>query len=189
MISSDGYALKSLWSQFPCLELRDGLLVRRVENADKDTDVIYQALVPRNIRRTILNCCHDIKTSGHLGVSKTISRVKQKFYWPGLQSDVRSYIAGCEACSKGKGPIPTKRAPMQIVRSGNPMERIAIDILGELPQTAKGNKYILVVSDYFTKWTEALPLPNIGACTVAKILVDEVLCRFGIPQTIPRSPV
>ena len=183
-ISSYGYALKSLWSQFPCLELRDGLLVRRVENVDKDTDVIYQALVPRNIRRTILNCCHDIKTSGHLGVSKTISRVKQKFYWPGLQSDVRSYIAGCEACSKRKGPIPIKRAPMQIVRSGYPMERIAIDILGELPQTAKGNKYILVVSDYFTKWTEALPLPNIEACTVAKILVDEILCRFGIPQKI-----
>ena len=158
-ISSGGYALKSLWSQLPCLDLRDGLLVRRVENADKDTDVIYQALVPRNIRRTILNCCHDIKTAGHLGVSKTISGVNQTFYWPGLQSDVRSYIAGCEACSKRKGPIPTKRAPMQIVRSGYPMERIAIDILGELPQTSKGNKYILVVSDYFTKWTEALPLP------------------------------
>lgn len=73
---------------------------------------------------------------------------------------------------------------MQIVRSWYPMERIAINILGELPQTAKGNEYILVISDYFTKWTEALPLPNKEACTVAKILVDEVLCRFGIPQTI-----
>ena len=73
---------------------------------------------------------------------------------------------------------------MQIVRSGYPMERIAIDILGELPQTNKGNKYILVVSDYFTKWTEALPMPNMEACTVAKILVEEVLCRLGKPQKI-----
>ena len=181
-IFSEGYVLKSLWSQFPCLELRDGLLVRRLEYTDHDT-VTYQALVPRKMRRIILNGCHDLKT-GHLGVSKTISKAKQKCYWPGLQADVRRYVAGCEACSKRKGPIPTKRAPMQIVRSGYPMERIAIDILGELPLTEKGNKYIVVISDYFTKWAEALPMPNMGACTVAKILVEEVLCRFGIPQTI-----
>ena len=73
---------------------------------------------------------------------------------------------------------------MQIVRSGYPMERIAIDILGELPQTTKGNKYILVVSDYFTKWTEVLPMPNMEACTVAKLLVEELFSRFGISQMI-----
>ncbi len=182
-IASESYTLKSLWTQFPCLELRDGLLVRRLDNVDINT-VTHQAIVPSKTRRIILNCCHDIKTSGHLGVSKTISKVKQKFYWPGLQTDVRSYVAGCETCSKRKGPIPRKRAPMQIVRSGYPFERIAIDILGPLPQTAKGNKYVVVISDYFTKWTEALPLSNMEACTVAKVLVDEVLCRFGIPQTI-----
>ena len=182
-ISSEGYALKSLWAQFPCLELRDDLLVRRVEDTDNDT-VTYQALVPRKARRSVLNYCHDLKTSGHLGVSKTVSRVRQKFYWPGLQADVRSYVAGCETCSKRKGPIPNKRAPMQIVRSGYPMERMAIDILGPLPETGKGNKYIVVVSDYFTKWTEALPMPNMEACTVAKLLVEEIFCRVGVPQIV-----
>ena len=102
------------------------------------------------------------------------------FYWPGLQSDVRSYVAGCETCTKRKDPNPTKRAPMQIFRSGFPMERLTIDILGELPMTPNGNKYILVISDYFTKWTEALPMPNMEACTVAKTLVENVLFRFGI---------
>lgn len=183
IIAAEGYTLKSLWHQFPCLELHDGLLVRRLEN-DDDGTITYQAIVPRDARRPILNACHDMKTSGHLGVSKTASKIKQKFYWPGLQADVRIYVAGCEACSKRKGPIPSKRAPMQIVRSGYPMERIAIDILGELPQTENGNKYIVVIADYFTKWTEALPIPNIEACTVAKVLVEEVLCRFGVPQTI-----
>ena len=183
-IAAEGYILKSLWNQFPCLELYDDLLVRRQENLDEDNVVTFQVIVPKKARRSILYACHDMQTSGHLGVTKTVSKIKQKFYWPGLQSDVRSYIAGCDACSKRKGPILSKRAPMQIVRSGFPMERIAIDILGELPETPRGNKYIVVIGDYFTKWTEALPIPNMEACTVTKVLVENVLCRFGIPQVI-----
>ena len=118
VIAAEGYILKSLWNQFQCLELHDDLLVRRQENLDEDNVVTFQVIVPKKARRSILYACHDMKTSGPLGVTKTVSKIKQKFYWPGLQSDVRSYIAGCDACSKRKGPIPLKRAPMQIVRSG-----------------------------------------------------------------------
>lgn len=81
-------------------------------------------------------------------------------------------------------PNKTKQAPMQIVRSGYLMERLAIDILGELPMTENGNRYILVISDYFTKWVECLPMRNIETCTVAKLLVEEVISRFGIPRQI-----
>ena len=64
------------------------------------------------------------------------------------------------------------------------MERIALYVLGPLPTTESGNKYILVIVDYFTKWVEAFPLPNQGAKTVADKLVNEVVCRFGIPLII-----
>ena len=64
------------------------------------------------------------------------------------------------------------------MRNGFPMERLAIDIVVELPLKHNGNKYILVISDYFTKWTEALDMPNMEACTVAKLIVENVLCRF-----------
>jgi len=181
-IASESYNLKSLWNQFQRFELKDDLLIRRWEEEDKT--VTQQVVVPRETRRTILGCCHDKRTAGHLGVRKTLRKIRQKFYWPGLQSDVRSYIAGCETCSKRKGPLQTKRAPMQIVRSGYPMERIGIDILGELPLTENGNKYVVVISDYFTKWTEALPMPNMEAVTVARLLVEQVVCRFGMPQII-----
>ena len=69
---------------------------------------------------------------------------------------------------------------MQIVHTGIPMERIAADIMGELPETENGNKYILVVSDYFTIWTESFAMPNMEARTVAKIIVEEVIVRFGV---------
>ena len=86
--------------------------------------------------------------------------------------------------SKRKGPNRTKRAPMQLVETGRPMERIATDILGELPETINGNRYILVVSDYYTKWTESYPMLNMEARTVAKIIVEEFIARFGVPYSI-----
>ena len=61
------------------------------------------------------------------------------------------------------------------------MERIAIDVLGPLPVSEDGNKYILIAMDYFTKWPEAYPLPNQEAVTVAKVLVEEFISRFGMP--------
>ena len=182
-ISSSSYFVKSLWSQWSRLQIKNDLLVRHWEVLG--TEIVYwQAMVPLGHRRAILKYAHDIKASGHLGINKTMSKIRQRYYWPGLQNDIKSYIAGCEKCSKRKDPIRTKQAPMQIVRSGYPFERIAIDILGEFPITEKGNKYILVIGDYFTKWTECFPMPNMEAVTVAKILVNEVIVRFGIPNQI-----
>ena len=182
-ISSKSYTVKSLWAQWNRLRIKDDLLCRIWESDDK-RDVSHQIVVPLTERRTILNYSHDAKVSGHLGVSKTISKIRQSYYWPGLQGDVRSYIAGCDICARRKSPVKTKRAPMQTVQVGYPMERIATDILGELPETKYGNKYILVVSDYFSKWTEAFPMPNMEAKTVASLIVNEVICRFGVPHII-----
>jgi hypothetical protein len=68
-----------------------------------------------------------------------------------------------------------------MVKSGVPVQRIATDILGELPETENGNKYILVISDYFTKWTEAFAMANMETGTVARIIVEEVVTRFVVP--------
>jgi hypothetical protein len=73
---------------------------------------------------------------------------------------------------------------MGTVITGNPLERIAIDIMGPLPETESGNKYIMVVGDYFTKWTEAYAIPDHTAETVALYLVTEFICRLGIPHQI-----
>ena len=67
---------------------------------------------------------------------------------------------------------------------GSPVERIALDVLGPLPLTESGNKYIVVIADHFTTWVEALPIPEQEASTIAELLIKEVICRFRVPQQI-----
>ena len=64
---------------------------------------------------------------------------------------------------------------------GAPSGRVAVDILGPLPESESGNKYLLLVADYFTKLAEAYALPNQEAITVAEVFVREYVCRFGVP--------
>ena len=64
---------------------------------------------------------------------------------------------------------------------GAPFERIAIDIAGPFPESDRGNRYLLVAMDYFTKWPEVYAIPNQEASTVADTLVTHFFCRFGVP--------
>jgi hypothetical protein len=73
---------------------------------------------------------------------------------------------------------------MQSIEVGQPMELWAMDVLGPLPMTARGNQYILVMSDHFTKWVEAVPMLNQRAETVAKAFVNEVVTRHGVPSKL-----
>ena len=181
--AGESYEVKALLGQWKNLELKDGLLVRKYRDSAMDS-VVRQAIVPQKERREVLNFSHDLQTSGHLGIKKTLSKVRKNYYWPVVEQDVKIYVSGCEICQKGKEPMPLKRAPMQVARSGYSMERIAVDILGELPNTERGNKYVLVVADYFTKWTKCYPMLNMEAATVAKLLVEELFTRFGVPDQI-----
>ncbi|CAG2213721.1 unnamed protein product [Mytilus edulis] len=158
------YVVKSLWSQWNVMKVQDGILFRE----DPETN-LKQVVIPMKERRKILEFAHDNKTAAHLGIKKTLARIKENFIGQVLER---------------KKPIPKRKAPMQVKESGYPMERIAMDILGELPASEKGNKYILVISDYYTKWTESHPMPNMEATTVANILMTEVISRFGVPTII-----
>ena len=178
-IQGHSYVVKSLWSQWDNLAIENGILVRALSDGN-----LKSVVVPFSERRKILQSCHNDRISGHLGIRNTLGRLKPRYYWPGMRKDVKIYIGGCEICNKRKMPLKHKRAPMKICKSGYPMERIAADILGELPTTNDGNKYILVISDYYTKWTEAHAMPNMEASTVAEIVVKEVFSRFGVPATI-----
>lgn len=85
---------------------------------------------------------------------------------------------------KCKGPGKVTKAPMKIYTVGYPLERIALDIMSGLPRSTSGNKHILVIGDYFTKWADAYPIKDMEAKTVAKVLVERFICPLGVPNEI-----
>jgi hypothetical protein len=173
---------KAYWTLWNVIELKDGVLMKKFED-DVTEDITWQILVPHATKEEILKVMHNTPTAGHLGENKTLESLKKRFYWFGMKEDVSSWIRSCGPCSMRKKSRNNKSA-MKQYNVGLPMERVALDILGPLPRTAKGNKYILVVADYFSKWTEMYAMPNQEAVTITKKFVEEFICRFGIPQEI-----
>ena len=176
-------AVRSLWSQWDQLEQRDGVLYRHWES-DNGSQKSTQLVLPRSLVPDALRALHDAPTAGHLGITKTLNKVQARFYWHGWRADVEDWCRQCSTCATGKSSKRSGRAPLVINRAGYPLERMAVDVLGPFPATETGNKYVLVVGDYFTKWTEAYAVPNQEAKTLARKIVDEFVCRFGAPEIL-----
>jgi hypothetical protein len=132
----------------------------------------------------VLTQLHNSVTGGHLGIKKTLSKVRERFSWFKQRQDVENWCRHCDICASKKRPNKKPRAPLQQYNVGAPLERIAVDILGPLPRTNKGNRYLLVVGDYFSKWSEAIPIRDQEAITVANKLVDRVISILGVPMEI-----
>jgi len=152
--------------------------------APDDSQTWLQLIVPRKLRQEILEALHDGPTGGHLGHEKTFSRTRERFYWPGYWTDVYNWCQACASCATRKSTTPSRRAPMGTITAGYPTQIMAVDLLGPLPESQHGNSYVMVVADYFTRWMEAIPLPNQEASTVADRLVDEVFMRFSPPEQL-----
>ena len=174
--------VQTLWTQRQQLVLRDGVLYREwLDIPGNRCDKKLQMLLPQKLIPDVLKSLHDHPTSAHLGVTKTLLKVRDRFYWPGQRRDVEDWCRTCQECSSRKSPSRHYRAKMSTDSTGNPLQRVAMDILGPLPVTERQNKYVLVISDYFTKWADALPLPNMEAETVAREFVRHFVCLFGAP--------
>ena len=131
----------------------------------------------------VLEAIHDSKMTGHFGTKKTFERSRLRYIWPGQRGDVDSYVRSCRLCGINKSALRPKAA-MRQYQAGAPMERVHIDLLGPFIRSTKGNKYVLMVIDQFTRWLECFALPDMTALTVAQTLVTEFISRFGCPLTL-----
>ena len=145
------------------------------------SDVITVPVIPPSLRPQLLQQTHDAPSAGHQGFDKTLRRLQQEAYWVGMARDVELYCRECVKCQQMKQSLPSK-APLVSLPIGQPWEMIAVDVL-QVPMSYQHNKYLLVVQDYFTKWVEAIPMPDQTAVRIAQELT-KIFSAFGIPRIV-----
>lgn len=157
----------------------DGQLYRIVEHNKYKID--YQLVVPESKREELLWFFHDSFLGGHFGKIKTYRNIVRKYWWPSMSVQIHDWVEKCKNCQQVKNT--SKIAPLQSIPVGEIFSRIAIDI-AQLPLTTQGNKYVIVCTEYASRWVIAKPIPDMTAETVAKFILVDVVCQHGVPSTI-----
>jgi hypothetical protein len=108
----------------------------------------YRVITLQDKEKLLYNY-HTSPLGGHFGIKKTIETIKQKYYWPDMYQDIRNYIETCDQCQRiGRPKTDSSIIPIKV---NGPFEQIGIDFVGPLKESSKGNKYIIVATDYLTK--------------------------------------
>ena len=140
--------------------------------------------MPASLRFEVLSNVHDHVSGAHFGVHKTFDKIKQIYWWKGMYKDVEHCCKSCTECSMRKSLRNSKKAPLLPIPVEGAFDRVAVDVLGPFPLSNKGNRYIVVLSDYLTRWCEAFPVPSVEATVIACLLVDEIISRHGAPRVL-----
>ncbi|XP_032689886.1 uncharacterized protein LOC116853116 [Odontomachus brunneus] len=136
-------------------------------------------------RRRIIEENHASTIGGHKGITKTYLRIKGKYQWPNLKTDVQTYIRNCRNCQLKNLVRVKTRQPMVLTDTPKEaFEKISMDIMGPLPTTSSGNSYILTIQDLLTKYSLAIPLKQATAIDIAEAFVNNFICTYGTPRII-----
>ena len=146
---------------------------------------IVVEIPPSNLIAQIIHDAHDSWIGGHAGIVKCRERILQSYWWPGMDGDIQTHISNCQTCqkfSKHDAPPPSVLTPLPATT--HPNERIHVDLFGPLKASENAKKYVMCITDSFTKYVELVALPDKEAVTVASALFNRWICRFSIPEKI-----
>lgn len=159
---------------------REGVLWRRSHPSGGGKE-IYQLLVPACLREEVLQSVHD--NHGHQGIDRTLQLLRGRCFWPRMARQVEQWCQQCERCILGKAVQPKVRAYQGTLQASRPHEILAIDFT-VLEPASDGRENVLVLTDVFSKYSQAIPTRNQKASTVAQVLVQQWFHRFGPPSRI-----
>ena len=150
-------------------------LLARISPFDK----AIQVFVPKTLRARALYLAHYTPVAGHPGVSKQYYTMRRGMYWPNMVTDARQCCHDCTACARERVKLRSHQAPLRLFPPAQPLESVAIDILGPLDRGSTGHRFILVMTDRFSKFTRAVPMWACTALTVSKAFLEYWVFSFG----------
>jgi hypothetical protein len=168
--TTDEQTLTSKTSYFA----KNGLLWKNTPNGPR-------RVIRQNERMSILLEAHAGLTSAHFRIGATTKKIKQRYWWPNMDHEIRDFVESCEACQRKDSPRKTQE--LHPIPVSGPFKRVGIDIFGPVPASKNGNRYMIVATDYLTKWPEARATSNISSyhgCTV-------YLRRDNLSPWMPRN--
>jgi len=168
---------RSLWQQYESLIMRDGALYRIFHDSN-GLAKYYQYVLPASLKVAFLELAH-ADSAGHLKFTKCVSHVIQRAWWHTWRRDLKLFIDCCHVCSayhRGAAPHQGNLKPMLL---GGVAERWAIDLTGTHP-LSNGFTYLFTAIDPFSKFGIAVPIRNKEAVTVARVLVEHVILKYGL---------
>lgn len=145
----------------------------------------WKLWVPIVLTNDLIARAHNPPLAAHGGISKTLDRLKQSFYWPKMASDVHAFVTKCDVCKETKAPNVTLRPLMgQQIEVGTPWQRLYIDLLGPYPRSKSGNVSLLIVLDQFSKFVLLKPLRKADASSIVRFIESEVFHMFGVAESV-----
>ena len=168
-------------NEFRSLKIISNAICR--EFVHKGSPSYFQQLIPVSLAPQVLNSIHSSTTGGHIGIFKTVQKVRERFYGPGFQPDVKLFMNRSEQSPKRAHPPKIDRHSLVEWTSSYPFHHIGTDFMAPL-LLSNGKKHMLLIGDNFSKWYEAIPPPNQTASTTLTALLEIRICRFGYPHSI-----
>lgn len=158
--------------RFKDFKIVDGKVFKYISYSaiPEDASFRWKMLVPKMERKKIIE---DVHREAHIGYLKTLAKIRERWYWPRMSSEVKRYCSSCEVCKGSKTPkINTRPVCGKPKECARPWEMISIDFLGPYPRSKRGNVWLLVVSDFFSKFVLMQCMKNATAPAV---------CTFHLP--------
>jgi len=182
-------AVENLLETSDCnYSVQDGKLLVQIKYGSRytETDVSeWKLVVPLDLRNDLIKLAHNSTTSAHMGIDKTIEKLQRQFYWPKMIHEIREYIKNCVKCKMNKAGNSLLRPPMGKSReSSRPFQHLYVDFLGPYPRSKRGNCFLLIVLDHYSKFILLKPLRTATSGHLCEFIENQIFNRFSVPEII-----
>ena len=166
--------------------LKGGILYKLITLQEHSTHKLKVIYLPSSMVHSLLRACHDDPITGaHFSTDRVYYKIRNHYWWPRMKFTIQQYIKSCLLCQQYNVSRKKKYGQLNpIPPPDRPFDLIGIDYCGPLKRTPRENQYVLVITDYFTRYITAVALPNCTVETTAQALFNEFFCKYGIPSVI-----